>query len=124
MSKTSKAQSNVRVNKIGFWTMIRDVLIAALNKGQFPLAMLGVIVIVMVMKMPGEDVSKLANKLLDGFRDYTLVGWFSAPAALLAWALHAKLQRSQWTQEMDRVTNERNRLQERLLGKSLESSNQ
>jgi len=122
MPKSPKTRTRVRSQKIGLWNMVRDVLVTSLNKGQFPLAMVGMIFIVMLVKMPGEDVSKLANKLLDELYGYTLPGYVLAAAALFGWALHTRWQRQRWTKEMDRITDERNQLQQRVLGQPMESS--
>jgi hypothetical protein len=102
--------------------MLRDVLIASINKGQFPLAILGIVVVAMLLKMPGADVSRLVFDLLAGLKDGALLGYVIAGFALTGWFLHARWQRRVMTQEVNRVADERTKLQAQQLGESVESS--
>src|SRR5687768_5813132 len=54
---------------------LRDVLIASINKGQFPFAMLGLVLLTLIVKMPSEDVSKLVFRLVDGVERASLLGY-------------------------------------------------
>lgn len=102
--------------------MARDVLVASMNKGQFPLAMVGIIFMVMVLKMPSEDVSKLVFRIFDGISDGSVVGYVMSAALLMGWVLHSKWQRRIVAAEIERMGREKSQLQEKLLDKSLTSS--
>ena len=108
--------------KIGFWTMVRDVLVTSLNKGQFPPAILGMIVMLMILKMPAEDVSKLSFQLLAGLESRSLLGYALAVLGIGGWSIHARFQRRTYTAEVDRVSNEKTHLQKQQLGKAAKSS--
>lgn len=119
MAKRAKAGDK---ESAGFYQAIRDVLIESMRRGQFPTALVGLIVIVILIKMPGEDVSTLAFKVLDHFEKGVLVGWGLWIVTIVAWAIHGRYQRRTIAGEMMRIAEERNRLQERGLGEALESS--
>jgi hypothetical protein len=108
--------------KVGFWQMVRDVLVASLNKGQFPLACCFVLAIVISVRMPEGDLSKLAWRLLDDLESGKVLGYALFVLALLGWYGHSRFLRKMASDEMNRVTRERNRLQEKAIGQPLESS--
>lgn len=102
--------------------MVRDVLVASMNKGQFPFAMLTVIVLAMIVKMPPADVSRLAFRLFDAIERHELLGYIFSIVSLTGWFFHAKYQRRIITDEMTRLSGERNSLQSKALGKGVKSS--
>lgn len=108
--------------KLGFWNMVRDVLIASMNKGQFPLALIGVIVLTLIMKMPQEDVAKLVFEIWYNILNGKLISSVLFVATALGWTAHAKWQRRMITNEMERISGERTRLQQQALGGNLSSS--
>ncbi len=100
-------------NQTGRRTNLWDFLIASLNKGQLLTAALLLPTIIMVLKMPGEDVSKLAFDILRAVKSMALLGFVFWLLTLLGWFLHSKWQRRIFAKELDRVTAERNLYQER-----------
>jgi hypothetical protein len=93
-----------------------------MDKGQGPAYLLGLIVIVILIKMPGERVAKLADELVAGLKSTALVGWVLVGIVLFLWGAYAKRQRRIVFLEQKRIGEEKSRLQERLLGDSVESS--
>ena len=102
--------------------MIRDVLVASINRGQLPQATAAIVVIVIVVKMPSDDVSKLASSAISKLVDGSLAGWAIAALAIIGWAWHARRQRRWWNTEMDRVSRERTKYQKIALKEKLGSS--
>ena len=102
--------------KIGFWTMVRDVLIASMNKGQFPLAMVGMIVLTIIFKMPAEDVSRLAFQIITDLKAGYLLGYVLSIGSVSGWFIHARWQRRSITVEIDRLSGDRTRTQKQQLG--------
>lgn len=76
----------------------------------------------MIWHMPPADVSKLMFRLLDVAEEGRLAGYVVSVVSLLGWFFHARYQRKLITQEMQRISNERNQLQARELGKRVKSS--
>jgi hypothetical protein len=87
--------------------MMRDVLVASIHRGQFPPALLGLIVLALILKMPAADVTAVLFQLLTlpgrhGGLSFTL-------ALLLAtgWFFHARLQRRWIGDERRRLDRDR-----------------
>ena len=91
--------------------MVEKVLIASMTKGQAPLFVVGGIFALMIFKMPGADVSKLIFRIADAFEHGYFVGYALFVVATGGWFLHAKFQRKTITNEMQRIADERTRLQ-------------
>lgn len=75
--------------------MLRDVFCASINKGQLPILLVGIIFLVMVVRMPPEDVSKLAFQTLEELKNLHLLGYATTVLVLVLWYKHAQLMRSQ-----------------------------
>ena len=101
---------------------VRDVLITSITKGQLPLVIVGLIVLSLIWRMPEPEVGTLVKRLMDGLENFSLVGYLLFLGALIAWYLHSRYQRRVITTEMERLSDERNRLQEKNLGGHLRSS--
>jgi hypothetical protein len=108
--------------KVSLFEFLRDVLIASIEKGQFPAALIAMIVLSMIWRMPPADVSKLVFRLFDVAEEKGFIGYVASVLCLFGWFFHARYQRGLITREMRRVSRERNQLQARELGKKLKSS--
>jgi len=106
----------------GLYSMLQTVLLASIEKGQFAVAVLSVIIVVMLLKMPSADVGQLAFKLLDSVQKAAALGYGLAVAVLIAWMLHARALRRMFDRELARVTEERNLAQARCLSSHIRSS--
>lgn len=104
------------------WQMLRDVLIASMNKGQLLLTLAGILMGIALLRMPSADVSKFVFEVKSDLVEMKLLGYVLFVLALAGWIFHAKTQRRIIYPEMDRIAGERSRLQERGLGHTLESS--
>lgn len=111
-----------RRSDIGFYRAARDVLIAAINKGQLPVMFGGIIIVSILWRMPEKDVGLLVFRLLDSAERERLIGYAFGMFSLIGWFFHARYQRKLITAEMQRVSGERNDLQQRELGKRIKSS--
>jgi hypothetical protein len=98
---------------------VRDVLIASLNKGQFPLALLALIILALIWKLPAEDVSALV------FMTFNKLEYWGYPLSVVAfggWFFHARRQRQLIVAELERISHERDKIQEKTLGGRVKSS--
>ena len=102
--------------------MIRDVLIASMNKGQFIPALVAISFITMLIRMPAEGVERLAFQILFHLEKWDLIGYVLTVMALSGWAFHAKWQRRVIHSEMERLSEERNRLQAEATTAAIEST--
>jgi hypothetical protein len=110
-------------NRPNAWGMIRDIFIASLNKGQFPIAVFGIVLIILVAKLPSSDASKLLFELVQLFKEMHLLGWLLSFVFLILWYLNARKLRKFHTFEITRISQEKKELQETLIGKKLQTSN-
>jgi len=117
-NKNKKSQ----IRKVNFWQMMRDVLIASLSKGQFVIAVIFFTWIIMILKMPSKDVSRLVFEIINGLKTGNLIPTFLIPVILLSWFFHSRWQRKIIRTEMERVSETRSEVQKRILGDSLTSS--
>lgn len=87
----------------GPWaTAFRDILVASINKGQFPLAIFGLIAMSLIWRIPSEDVSTLVFRIVDGLERGVLLGYGLALVALGGWYIHARYQRRVISVELSR----------------------
>jgi len=121
MAKKS-GNRNQRPQKVGIAQSVRDVLIASMNKGQFPLALLALITLAVLYKMPGEDVSRLVFTYATDLANNGIIGYVLFGITALSWFVHAKWQRRKINREMARMGREKTKWQEIALGKKLETS--
>jgi heme exporter protein D len=97
---------------ITFFQMLRDVLVASLNRGQFPMAMMGLIVIVAICRMPPTDLSRLIFRILDTAELHKYGGYALSMVVTIAWSIHSKRQRRESTAEIRRLSDRNNRIQD------------
>ncbi|MEN9611908.1 MAG: hypothetical protein RLZZ628_2722 [Bacteroidota bacterium] len=103
--------------------MIRDIGVTSINKGQFPIAIIGAIIIILVLKMPSDDTSKLVFKVFSHFTTMHFLGWGISFISILGWYFSNRYQRRIHHQEMTRIAEEKKKLQEQKISKKLPSSN-
>ena len=96
--------------RFGFARMMRDVLVASIYRGQFPPALIGLIILAIILKMPAADVSKVMLHLLDLLERHELLGYLLAMICATGWFLHARLQRRWIGEERLRLNSEREAL--------------
>lgn len=114
-----KKKQNEINQQIGLSHMVRDVLIASMNKGQFPLAMCGIIALVILLRLPQKDLAALVGSFLNCNPTVFLVIMFSLSAG---WFFHVRYQRTIYEVEVERVAEVRNQLQSEKLGNKIKSS--
>lgn len=120
-------QSAVKDKKKGYrvtWAQaVRDIVIASMNRGQLPVLGLIGLMLFMIWKMPAEDVTSLAMAILQRLVDWTLAGWALAAAITLAWYVHARKMRQEYSQEFERIGTEKSKLQSSAAGRTFPGSN-
>lgn len=118
-----KQQNRKIVHESNFWGMVENVLIQSINKGQLPLAGLILIIMFIILRLPEEKVYDLVKQLFNLATVYKVGGWIFFGISIFGWIFSAKSMRRRHTLEIRRLSNERTKLQEKLLNKNLPSSN-
>lgn len=101
---------------------VRDMVTAAINRGQLPLFGFFFIIVVLILKMSAEDVSHLVFELLESLKQGELVAYVVSALLALGWFWHAKVMRRISSDEFERIGNEKTRLQSELSGIQYRSS--
>lgn len=102
--------------------MLRDVLVASLNKGQFLLALVGLIIIIIVARLPPEDLHAVIISVVDKLNAGDLLGWILFVCVSVAWAILSHRTRRIHENEIKRIGKEKSDLQKSLLGSGATSS--
>lgn len=98
------------------WGMLETVLVAAINKGQVPVVTTSLVLLVIAVRVPEENISKVFDHLFDTVVLGNFVGYALTPITLMAWFLHTKRQRRIYEREVRRVAKTRDDVQRKLLG--------
>jgi hypothetical protein len=121
LARNGNAQG--RQQKLGYAQMLRDVFVASINRGQFLLAVVGGLAALVIVKMPGEDVSRLVFRLVESIESGKILGYVLAMVLAIGWFWHARWQRRMITEEMHRIGQQRTEAQSKAgLAKKLKSS--
>lgn len=91
-------------------------------KGQFPLALVAMVFVVMILKMPPQDVSRLMFQLEADISNGKLTGFLLSFLLGGGWFVHARWQRRTITSEVSRIGEEKSKLQGHHLDVKIESS--
>lgn len=102
---------------------LNDVLIVLINKGQFVPLLIFVALIVLIYRLPDEDIKAIFIEVIHGFHDYHLLGWILAILTSTVGVLVNVYLRSNYSKEMNRVSLEKSKLQGLQIRPSLGSSN-
>lgn len=100
----------------------RDITIASMNRGQLPvLGCIGLFGCI-IWKMPNKDVSKLVFDLVDRLSHGELIAYVLLIVVSVGWFIHAKIMRTNFSEEYKRIGKEKSKLQSRMAGVNFESS--
>lgn len=80
-------------SRIGPFEALRDVMRHAISNGQFPIALLSMILLSMIWRMRPEDIAALANRLIDVAERRCAVGYVLAVLFLSGWSTHMGMRR-------------------------------
>ena len=105
------------------WGALRDVLIASLNKGQLPLMLIGLILLVFAFRLPSDNLLNFLNGIIATLVERCTIGWWVSFGMFILLFLLTRWQRRIHTREVERISKEKKELQEILIGRNLPSSN-
>jgi hypothetical protein len=109
--------------KINFWAMMNNVIIQSLVKGQLIPVLLFFLLLIMVIKMPPADVTKVMAVAWYGLKSGYLVGYALSLALGAGWQWHVRWQRRNYETRLRDMAKARDEAQEHALPGLLESSN-
>jgi hypothetical protein len=72
-------------SRVGLFEFLRDVLTAALDKGQFPSALTAIILLAVIWKISASDLGHLLGRLVDFAERRSFVGYWLAIVSPFGW---------------------------------------
>ncbi len=108
--------------KTGFFDFLKAVFIAAINKGQLPVLGVLLIGIILAIRVPGESIPAVIDKFIHALTHYHVLGWCISAFLAIAWVFSAKRMRRVHASEMDRISEEKSRMQQKQTTVPLSSS--
>lgn len=90
----------------------RDVLIKAMTTGQLVPITISIVLMIAAWRMPENELAALANRVLDGLVNHSLIGYILAVVVILLWSWHAAVMRRCFSQEARRIGNEKTQHQQ------------
>lgn len=98
--------SNPSTNTDYSWARaFRDIGVNAINTGQFPFFCMFVIALLILIKMPGADVSILVNDVFHNFMSYALSGYFLFALTLLLGGIYIRVLQSAHRKQIEQRDN-------------------
>lgn len=122
MAKPRKKNRPPKRHPTNVWDTLSSVFIASMNKGQFPSAIIGLILFIFALRMPPEDLSRFAFSVKDDLVSGALAGYVIAFFTTTGWFVHARWQRRVISTEIQRIGKEKSRIQTETFEVGVKSS--
>lgn len=120
-SARTKKQENIQIS----WAQaVRDMVVAAINKGQLPIFGFFLVILMLIYKMPEGDVAKLVFEMLSSLKKGEFVAYILLILSVSGWIYHARIMRREFSIEAKRIGREKSNLQSQLAGVKFISSDQ
>ncbi len=110
-----KANESYHRNNPNMWGCIRSIFLASLSKGQVGLVFVGVLLIIIAWRLPPEELGQLCREMLRFTKDGYLAGYAMFFITAVGWFFQSRAQRKKMNGEINRMAEEKNQLQKRLL---------
>jgi hypothetical protein len=122
LSPPAMAKEKNSKTTVNFWAFLQNVAIHSMNKGQFPLACVAAIILLLIYKLPPQDAARLVDRILNNLTSAKGFAYVLCTFLAGGWAFHARWQRRTISAEMDRIGREKSQLQEQTIGDKLSHS--
>lgn len=87
--------------KVSVAQAIRDVFITSINRGQFPFAVFGAVVLLMIAKVPTDEMVPLIKWIVSSLSGLSLIGYLLFVIVVFAWYFHVQRIRRELTTEIE-----------------------
>ncbi|MCC5806349.1 MAG: hypothetical protein JJU00_08470 [Opitutales bacterium] len=98
--------------RINAWTFLRDVFVRAIDRGQLPLLLIGSAFLIVLWRLPEEQLLPLMEKIIALLASGRILGYVLFILTLVAWVVHASLMRRAAHHEHHRIGREKSEMQE------------
>lgn len=96
------------------YAALRDVLIASMQKGQLPVAIFGIILIILFLRMPAEKIPEIVLTTVSVFTKTATLGWLIAFMVIIFSFFARVLRSKKHNSEVAMLKNETSILKDRL----------
>ena len=123
MARNNKSKKRNNSYRPNFWGFLQNVLIASMNKGQLPVMGVIVVFIIILLKYPSDELPELLKGIASISKINSILGWILFTISTFTSYFLVKWQRKIHTKEIQRISNEKRQLQQKLSTERLPSSN-
>ncbi len=122
MSRNEKSRKRNNSFRPNMWGFLRDVIIAALDKGQLPVMFIGLYILIFFLKFPSDQLKPFFFDIINHDNFVNILGWFGFVSVSIVSFYINRRQRRLHNIEMSRVTEEKRILHEQLIKRKLPTS--
>jgi hypothetical protein len=117
-SKTKQSEKS----SVSWAQAVRDIFVASIDKGQLPVLGIIFIFVMLIWKMPEQDVSRLMFQFFESLQRYESLGYVLSLILSIGWFSHVRQIRMSFRKEAERIGQEKSNLQNKLSDSTFESS--
>ena len=110
-------------NSPNAWGALESVVNNSIRAGQLPLMGLIIILGISLVRMPPEDITKFYTDTFNTLTSWYILGWSLFIFTTVGWFITARKSRRVYAKEINRISQEKKELQQRLNSQRLPSSN-
>lgn len=121
MSTTAKTKPTQ--SKFSWAQAVRDMVVTSMNRGQLPILGTIGVVLLLISRMPEQDISRLVFEIFSALRSGELWAYVAEFGTVGAWFVHAKLMRKMFSEEVERIGREKSAIQGKAARAKFNSSN-
>ena len=123
MARNNKSKNRNNSYRPNFWGFLQNTLIASMNKGQLPIMGVIIVFIIIIIKYPSDELPGLLKSIFYISKINSILGWIFFGGSIFTSYFIVKWQRRIHTKEIQRISNEKRQLQQKLSTERLPSSN-
>ncbi|WP_143713608.1 hypothetical protein [Variovorax sp. RO1] len=87
-------------DKVGYAQAIRDVFITSINKGQFPFAIVGAVALLLIWRIPEQEIVPLIRWIFEALGSIYYLGFLLFVLTVFGWYFHAQRMRREFTEQL------------------------
>ena len=101
---------------------VRDIFVTSINRGRLPVLGLIVTALLVLSRIPAEELAKLMNEVIFSLKRGELWAYVVCMVLAIAWYFHARAMRRAFSDEAQRIGQEKSRIQSKAAGVPFKSS--
>lgn len=125
MSGEQKKSAKGAGNQPAFtWAQaVRDIFVTSMNRGQLPVLGMIAVALLVLYRMPPEGLAALTHEVVTSLKNGELWAYLLELATVVAWYVHARSMRRNFSDEAERIGREKSKIQSQAAGVAFKTSN-